>query len=108
MYESVERIIVDVGQSRISTSTSAAEGRADQPADPVSPQAAGPAVPEREVGAGGVSGCSGMPGSEKVQPARQSSRIQGGLKLLLDASCLIHRVVFLNNGYNHIESLQQK
>ena len=23
-------------------------------------------------------GCSGMPGSEKVQPARQSSRIQGG------------------------------
>ena len=24
------------------------------------------------------SGCSGMPGSEKVQPARQSSRIQGG------------------------------
>ena len=27
---------------------------------------------------GGVSGCSAMPGSEKVQPARQSSRIQGG------------------------------
>ena len=27
---------------------------------------------------GGVSGCSAMPGSEKVQLARQSSQIQGG------------------------------
>ena len=58
--------------------SSAAEVRADQPAGPVSPQAAGPAVPERGIGPGGVSGCSGMPESEKVQPARQSSRIQGG------------------------------
>ena len=41
-------------------------------------QVEGSAVPETEIGAGGVSGCSGMPGSEKVQPARQSSRIQGG------------------------------
>ena len=49
----------------------------------VSPQAARPAISEREIGAGGVSGCSGMPESEKVQPARQSSRIQGaGGKLL--------------------------
>ena len=52
-------------------------GSLSGPTIPVSPQAAGPAVPERENGAGGVSGCSGMPGSEKVQPARQSSRIQG-------------------------------
>ena len=52
-------------------------GSLSGPAIPVSPQAAGPAVPEREIGPGGVSGCSGMPGSEKVQPARQSSRIQG-------------------------------
>ena len=42
------------------------------------PTGAGPAVLRGESGPGGVSGCSGMPGSEKVQPARQSSRIQGG------------------------------
>ena len=42
------------------------------------PQAAGPAVPEKGIGAGRVPGCSCMPGSEKVQPARQSSRTQGG------------------------------
>ena len=48
------------------------------PAIPVSPQAARPAVSERETGPGRVPGCSGMPGSEKVQPARQSCRIQGG------------------------------
>ena len=53
-------------------------GSLSRPAIPVSPQAAGPAVSERENGAGGDSGCSGMPGSEKTQPARQSSRIQGG------------------------------
>ena len=50
----------------------------ERTAIPVSPQAARPAVSEREIGPGGVSGCTGMPGSEKVQPARQSSRIQGG------------------------------
>ncbi len=49
-----------------------------EPTLPVSPQAAGPAVPERGIGPGGVPGCSGMPGSEKVQPAPPSSRIQGG------------------------------
>ena len=48
------------------------------PAIPVSPQTAGPPVPERGIGPGGVSGCSAMPGSEKVQPARQSWRFQGG------------------------------
>ena len=53
-------------------------GSLSGPAIPVSPQAARPAVSERGIGAGGVSGCSGMPGSEKVQPARQSWRIQGG------------------------------
>ena len=58
-------------------------GSLSGPTIPVSPQAAGPAVPERQVGAGGVSGCSGMPGSEKVQPARQSSRIQGGYNTYL-------------------------
>ena len=41
------------------------------------PTGGGPAVPEREIGPGGVSGCSAMPESEKVQPARQSSWIQG-------------------------------
>ena len=55
----------------------ATTGPLSEPTIPVSPQAAGPAVPEREIGPGGVSGCSAMPGSEKVQPARQSSRIQG-------------------------------
>ena len=53
-------------------------GSLSGPAIPDSPQAARPAVSERGIGAGGVSGCSGMPGSEKVQPARPSSRIQGG------------------------------
>ena len=56
----------------------ATTGPLSEPAIPVSPQTAGPAVPEREIGSGDVSGCSAMPGSEKVQPARQSSRIQGG------------------------------
>ena len=52
------------------------EGRPlSEPAIPDSPQAAGPAVPERDIGAGGVPGCSGMPGSWKSQPARQRSRI---------------------------------
>ena len=55
----------------------ATTGPLSEPTIPVSPQAAGPAVPEREIGPGGVSGCSAMPESEKVQPARQCSRIQG-------------------------------
>ena len=38
------------------------------------PQAAGPAVPEREIGAGRVSGCSGMPGAWKSQPAPGRAR----------------------------------
>ena len=57
--------------------TPRSSGSLSEPAIPVSPQAAGPAVPERGTGPGGVSGCSAMPESEKVQPARQSSRIQG-------------------------------
>ena len=56
----------------------ATTGPLSEPTIPDSPQAAGPAVPEREIGPGAVSGCSAMPGSEKVQPARQSWRIQGG------------------------------
>ena len=40
-------------------------------------QVEGPAVPETEIGAGGVPGRSGMPGAWKSQPARQSSQIQG-------------------------------
>ena len=51
--------------------------KASGPAIPVSPQAARPAVSERETGPGRVPGCSGMPGSEKVQPARQSWQSQG-------------------------------
>jgi len=47
------------------------------PTIPVFPQAAGPAVPETEIGARVVPGCSGMPGVWKSQPARQSSRIPG-------------------------------
>ena len=53
-------------------------GSLSGPEIPVSPQGGRPAVSERGIGAGGVSGCSAMPGSEKVQPARPSSRIQGG------------------------------
>ena len=49
----------------------------ERTAIPVSPQAAGPAVPETQISAGGVPGCSGMPGAWKSQPARQSSRNQG-------------------------------
>ena len=49
-----------------------------EPTISVSPQTAGPLVPERGIGPGGVSACSAMPGSEKVQPARQSWRFQGG------------------------------
>ena len=62
-----------VGPDRIATT-----GPLNEPTSPVSPQAARPAVSEREIGPGGVSGCSAMPESEKVQPARLSSRIQGG------------------------------
>ena len=63
---------------RLRPKVARSSGSLSGPAIPVSPQAARPAVSERGIGAGGVSGCSGMPGSEKVQPARQSSRIQGG------------------------------
>ena len=52
-------------------------GPLNDPAIPVSPRG-GPAVAERGIGPGGVSGCCGMTRSERVQPARQSSRIQGG------------------------------
>ena len=52
-------------------------GPLSEPTIPVSPQTAGPAVPERGIGPGCVSGCPGMPESEKVQPARQSWRFQG-------------------------------
>ena len=52
-------------------------GLLSEPTIPVSPQGGRPAVSEKKTGPGGVSGCSGMPRSEKVQPARQSSRIQG-------------------------------
>jgi len=45
-----------------------------EPAIPVSPQAAGPAVPETEIGAGGVPGCSGMPGAWKSQPVPGKAR----------------------------------
>ncbi len=60
------------GRDRIATT-----GPLSEPTIPVSPQAARPAVSEREIGAGGVPGCSGMPRPWKSQPARQSSRIQG-------------------------------
>ena len=53
-------------------------GPLSEPALPVSPQTAGPAVSERGIGPGGVSECCAMPESEKVQPARQSWRFQGG------------------------------
>ena len=56
----------------------ATTGPLSEPALPVSPQTAGPPVPERGIGPGGVLGCCAMPGSEKVQPARQSWQIQGG------------------------------
>ena len=49
----------------------------NEPAIPGSPQSAGPAVPERVIGAGGVPGYSGMPEAWKRQPTRQSSRIRG-------------------------------
>ena len=49
----------------------------ERTAIPASPRAAGPAVPESDIGAGGVPGCSGMPGTWKWQPARQSWRIPG-------------------------------
>ena len=43
-----------IGQDRIATT-----GPLSEPTIPVSPQAARPAVSEREIGAGGVPGCSG-------------------------------------------------
>ena len=49
------------------------QGRSE-PTIPVSPQAAGPAVSEREIGAGGVPGCFGMPGAWKSQPAPGKAR----------------------------------
>ncbi len=56
----------------------ATTGPLSEPAIPVSPQAARPAVPEKEIGPGRVPGCSAMPGTWKSQPApQQSSRIQG-------------------------------
>ena len=44
-------------------------GSLSGPTIPVSPQAAGPAVPERGIGPGRVPGCSAMPGAWKSQPA---------------------------------------
>ena len=52
----------------------ATTGPLNEPAIPVSPQTAGPAVPERESGPGGVSGCSAMPGAWKSQPAPDNAR----------------------------------
>ena len=65
-------------ESRPRPSVPRSSGSLAGPAIPVSPQATRSAVSERETGPGRVPGCSGMPGSEKVQPARQSCRIQGG------------------------------
>ena len=52
-------------------------GPLSEPTIPVSPQAAEPEAPETEIGAGGVPGCSAIPGAWKSQSARQSSRIPG-------------------------------
>ena len=49
-------------------------GALSEPTIPVSPQAAGPAVSERKIGAGGVPGCSAMPGAWKSQPAPGKAR----------------------------------
>ena len=70
--------LADVTIGTIRPDRMATTGPLSEPTIPDSPQTAGPAVPERGIGPGGVSGCSAMPGSAKVQPARQSSRIQGG------------------------------
>ena len=48
-----------------------------EPAIPVSPQAAGPAVPETEIGAGGVPGCSGMPGPGNPSLPRKARGFRG-------------------------------
>ena len=52
----------------------ATPGPLSEPAIPVSPQAAVPAVPETGIGPGGVPGCPAMPGSEQVQPAPRKAR----------------------------------
>ncbi len=52
----------------------ATTGTLSEPAIPASPQAAGPAVPERGIAPGGVSGCSAMPGTGKTQPAPVRAR----------------------------------
>ena len=70
--------LADVTIGTIRPNRIATTGPLSEPAIPVSPQTAGPGVPERGIAPGGVSGCSALPGSQKVQPARQSSRIQGG------------------------------
>ena len=49
-------------------------GTLSGPTIPVSPQLAGPAVPERGIGAGGVPGCSAMPEAWKSQPAPGKAR----------------------------------
>ena len=58
-----------IGQDRITTT-----GPLREPTIPASPQAARPAVSEREIGAGSVPGCSGMPGAWKSQPAPGKAR----------------------------------
>ncbi len=58
----------------VSPDRMATTGPLSEPTRPVSPQAARPAVPEMEIRPGGVSGCSAMPGSEKVQPAPRKAR----------------------------------
>ena len=58
-----------IGQDRIATT-----GALSEATIPVSPQAARPAVSEREIGAGGVPGCSGMLGAWKSQPAPGKAR----------------------------------
>ena len=58
-----------IGQDRIATTVALREATI-----PASPQAARPAVSERKIGAGGVPGCSGMPGVRKSQPAPGKAR----------------------------------
>ena len=58
-----------IGQDRIATTVALSE-----PTIPASPQAARPAVSERKIGAGGVPGCSGMPGAWKSQTAPGKAR----------------------------------
>ena len=82
---------------------------------PVSPQAARPAVSERETGPGRVPGCSGMPGAWKSQPApgkahgrREQDTVErhGGLDVVMEKIVQREQENPVSNGREMIDDFR--